>query len=69
MAVLIHTHTKQLNMGTPQIICIITMGLNLLISAHLHGADKGKHNILYTLINAGLTIGLLYWGGFFTNCQ
>ena len=56
-------------MGTPQIITLILMGLNLLITSHLHGQDKGKHNILYTLINAGLTIGLLYWGGFFTNCQ
>jgi len=55
-------------METPQIILIVTIGLNLLISAHLHGQDKGKHNIFYTLINAGLTIGLLYWGGFFINC-
>lgn len=56
-------------METPQIICIILMGLNLLITAHLHGQDKGKHNIFHTLINAGLTIGLLYWGGFFSHCS
>lgn len=55
-------------MGTPQIISLILMGLNLLITSHLHGQDRGKHNILYTLINVGLTIGLLYWGGFFTTC-
>ena len=55
-------------MGTPQIICIVTIGLNLLITAHLHGKDKDKHNIFTTLINAGFTIGLLYWGGFFTTC-
>jgi len=52
-------------MGTPQIICIVLMGLNILISTRLHGQDKGKHNIFHTLINAGLTTGLLCWGGFF----
>ena len=55
-------------METPQIILIVTMGLNLLITAHLHGQDYGKHNIFYTLINAGIAITLLYCGGFFTNC-
>jgi hypothetical protein len=55
-------------MGTPQIICIIVIGLNILISTRLHGQDRGTHNIFHTLINAALTIGLLYWGGFFTHC-
>ncbi len=63
------TKINTYNMGTPQIICIITMGLNLLISAHLHGKERGTHNIFHTLINAGITIGLLYWGGFFTKCS
>ena len=55
-------------MGTPQIIFIILIGLNLLITARYHGQDKGEHNLCHALINAGLTIGLLYWGGFFRNC-
>ena len=52
-------------MGTPQIIYLSLISINLLASAYLHGHDKGKHNIFHALINAGLTIGLLYWGGFF----
>jgi hypothetical protein len=53
-------------MGTPQIIYLSLIGINLLASAYLHGRDREtKHNVFTSLLGAALAIGLLYWGGFF----
>jgi hypothetical protein len=53
-------------MGTPEIIYLSLVGINLLASAYLHGREKeSKHNVFTSLIGAALAIGLLYWGGFF----
>ena len=53
-------------MGTPQIILLVIMGLNLLASAYLHGKPRtGKFNIFGALVNAGILIWLLVSGGFF----
>jgi hypothetical protein len=53
-------------MGAPQIIALVLIGLNLLISAYLHGKPKsGKHNVFLALLNAGITIWILSSGGFF----
>jgi hypothetical protein len=53
-------------MGIPQIIYLSLIGINLLASAYLHGrARESKHNVFISLFGAALSIGLLYWGGFF----
>jgi len=51
---------------TPQIIYIVLIMANLVLSGHRHGKDKkGTHNIWVDLISLGLMTGLYYWGGFF----
>jgi|688.fasta_scaffold515063_3 hypothetical protein len=53
-------------MGTPQIILLVLVGLNLLANAYLHGKPKtGKHNMFLALLNAGIIIWILVAGGFF----
>jgi hypothetical protein len=53
-------------MGTPQIILLVLVGLNLLANAYLHGKPKtGKHNMFLALLNAGVFIWILVAGGFF----
>lgn len=52
-------------MGIPQIIYLSLTFMTLLLSANLHGKQKGTENLFITLIARALTIGLLYWGGFF----
>jgi hypothetical protein len=51
----------------PQIIYFILVSLSLLVGA----VDPGKngHKFYTALITNALTLGLLYWGGFFgCNC-
>jgi hypothetical protein len=53
-------------MGIPQIILIVLMSINLLLTARLHGTPrKGKYSFWGTLIFTALYFGLYYWGGFF----
>ena len=53
-------------MGTPQIILLSLLGLQLLITAHYHGKPRdGKHNIFVKLIDAGILLWILSAGGFF----
>ncbi len=53
-------------MGAPQIILLVLIGLQLLITAHFHGRPKsGEHNIFYKLIDAAIFIWILSAGGFF----
>ena len=53
-------------MGTPQIILLVLVALNLLANAYLHGKPRnGNYNLLTALINAGIIIWLLVAGGFF----
>jgi len=53
-------------MGTPQIILLVLLGLNLLANAYMHGKPKtGNYNLLNAFINAGIIIWLLVAGGFF----
>jgi len=53
-------------MGTPQIILLVILGLNLLATAYLHGKPRtGKFNIFGALGNVGILIWLLVSGGFF----
>ncbi len=53
-------------MGTPQIILLVLVGLNLLASAYFHGKPRtGKHSVFFALVNAGIFIWILVAGGFF----
>ena len=53
-------------MGSPQIILLVLLGLNLLASAYLHGKPKsGKHNLFLAMLNAGVLLWILISGGFF----
>ena len=53
-------------MGTPQIILLVILGLNLLATAYLHGKPRtGNFNIFGALVNAGILRWLLVSGGFF----
>jgi hypothetical protein len=54
-------------MGTPQIILIVLLAINLLINAYLHGRPRtGTHNLFVSLLNAGITLWVLIAGGFFS---
>ncbi len=53
-------------MTAPQITLIVIMSINMLAGAYLHGKPKqGKYNFLHTVLNAIITISILYWGNFF----
>lgn len=53
-------------MGIPQIIILCLVGINLLLTVHLHGKPReGNNNFWVAGFGAALEIGLLYWGGFF----
>lgn len=54
-------------MGTPQIIMVVLLGINLIISA-LHDGEierPERRNFYKDIFYTILTILLLYWGGFF----
>ena len=53
-------------MGAPQIIWIILTAIGLLLVANQHGKERGKNNFWASLLAAGISIGLLIWGGFFS---
>lgn len=54
-------------MGAAQITMLVLIGINLLLSAHLHGKLKEKqyHNFWLDAISLVILMGLLLWGGFF----
>jgi hypothetical protein len=53
-------------MGTPQIILLTLLGIQLLITAYRHGTPiDGTHNIFIKLIDAGILVWILVAGGFF----
>lgn len=50
----------------PQIIYIIFLIINLILIGYNHDKPKtGKHNMFTDIIVLAISIGLLYWGGFF----
>ena len=53
-------------MRAPQIICLVLVGINLLLSAYLHGKPKrGTENFFVALVGQAGMVALLWWGGFF----
>ena len=54
-------------MHTPQIIVIVLISMNFGIELIKHGQPKeGNHNVFIKLIDVGVLVGLLIWGGFFS---
>lgn len=50
----------------PQRIMLSLIFISIGISIARHGEQKNeKHNAVITLLNATITIAILYWGGFF----
>ena len=53
-------------MGAPQWIFLILVVLSWLATAFKHGEPKYNYNIGWESLNVIVTLGLLYWGGFFS---
>jgi len=50
----------------PQIIVLVLIVLSLGINMAQHGTPKtGKNSFWVSLVSAAITLGLLWWGGFF----
>ncbi len=49
----------------PQTIYVTLLLVSLLISANRHGKPRTAENFPIYFISALLTLGLVYWGGFF----
>lgn len=55
-----------MNIGWPQLIYIGMMIFNLTLEGMKHRQQKeGKHSFGVTMIATILSLGLVYWGGFF----
>jgi len=53
-------------MSAPAIIYIVIASLGLLGAAYMHGKPKeGTYNFWISLVGTLITVGLLFWGGFF----
>ena len=53
--------------GAPQIIILVLIIVGLGINLAKHGEPKNENsNFWISLTNATVTLGLLYWGGFFS---
>ncbi len=53
-------------MRAPQIIYLVLVGINLLLSAYLHGKPRREtENVFVTLVAQAVMVALLWWGGFF----
>lgn len=55
-----------MNIGWPEGILLGIIVLGLVLTATVDGEKKtGKHSLSLRMLDAMITIGLLYWGGFF----
>lgn len=53
-------------MGIPQIIIIVMHALKIGIHMAKQGEPTGdKYDVVVSSISTGITIAVLYWGGFF----
>jgi hypothetical protein len=53
-------------MGIPQIILLTLLGIQLLLTAYMHGKERtGTHNIFFRIIDSAILLWILFAGGFF----
>jgi hypothetical protein len=52
-------------LGAPQIIMLVILALGGGIALALHGKPRDDHNFFLWFISFLITMGLLWWGGFF----
>lgn len=52
--------------GIPQAVLIALLILNLGTAIAKDGEDKGKYSAGATFFDIAITLGILYWGGFFS---
>ena len=62
----VRNNLKQRDMGTPQIILLTLLGIQLLLVSFLHGKPRmGRYNLFMGLIDTAILIWILSAGGFF----
>lgn len=56
-----------MNIGWPEGIWLGFIIFNIVIAAIMDGEPKknAKHSFPITLVGSAISVGLLYWGGFF----
>ena len=54
-------------MGAPQIIMVVLITLNVAVNILQHGQEIKRNGLQALLIDMPLTVGILYWGGFFAS--
>jgi hypothetical protein len=56
----------EFSIGIPEVILIFLMAGGLVYELVNHGkARTGRHDVYIKMLTLPITIGLLYWGGFF----
>ena len=53
-------------MGTPQLIVLLLMAMGWGITLVKDGERQANYSIVTHTISTMITLGLLYWGGFFS---
>lgn len=52
-------------MGAPQIVWIFLVALGLGVQIAKHGQPQSPYHAGKSLVGCAISVGLLYWGGFF----
>lgn len=53
-------------MSTPAIIWLVLAAMTLVAKVYTHGKEQRVNAFTYLFLDTPLTLGLLYWGGFFS---
>jgi hypothetical protein len=62
----VRNNLKQRDMGTPQIILLTLLGIELLLTAYMHGRPRtSTYNIFMRIVDSAVLIWILIAGGFF----
>lgn len=55
-----------MRIGWPQGIALGLLAIGLLLTATLDGEERtGKHSLSLKILSSCITLGILWWGGFF----
>lgn len=53
-------------MSTPAIVILILTAMSGTLYMVQHGKPRDNYNFGWWLLSAGIELGILYWGGFFS---